>query len=94
MGMQTTHQPGIMPNRVPYGKFQPKRHQTQDRSFTPYLSVGSILLSVLIFLLRVLRPSGNPKKLKQEDIMRNLQQTVVLDSMATLDFQTGRNGKP
>ena len=40
--------------------------------------------------MRVLRPGGDPKKLKQEDIMRNLQQTVVLDSMATLDLQTGK----
>lgn len=40
--------------------------------------------------MRVLRPGGNPKTLKQEDIMRNLQQTVVLDSMATLDLHTGK----
>lgn len=40
--------------------------------------------------MRVLRPEGDPKKLKEEDIMRNLQQTVVLDSMATLDLQTGK----
>ena len=40
--------------------------------------------------MRVLRPGGDPKKLKQEDIMRNLQQTVVLDDMATLDLQTGK----
>lgn len=40
--------------------------------------------------MRVLRPGGDPKKLKQEDIMRNLQQTVVLDSMATLDLRTGK----
>ena len=40
--------------------------------------------------MRVLRPGGDPKKLKQEDIMRNLQQTVVLDSMATLDLKTGK----
>lgn len=39
--------------------------------------------------MRVLRPGGDPKKLKQEDIMRNLQQTVVLDDMATLDLKTG-----
>ena len=39
--------------------------------------------------MRVLRPSGDPKTLKQEDIMRNLQRTVVLDSMATLDLRTG-----
>ncbi|MCH5277580.1 MAG: hypothetical protein J1E80_07060 [Desulfovibrionaceae bacterium] len=40
--------------------------------------------------MRVLRPGGDPKKLRQEDIMRNLQRTVVLDSMATLDLRTGR----
>lgn len=40
--------------------------------------------------MRVLRPGGDPKKLKQEDIMRNLQETVVLDSMATLDLRTGK----
>lgn len=40
--------------------------------------------------MRVLRPGGDPKKLKQEDIMRNLQQTVVLDSMATLDLHSGK----
>lgn len=40
--------------------------------------------------MRVLRPGGDPKTLKQEDIMRNLQQTVVLDSMATLDLYTGK----
>lgn len=40
--------------------------------------------------MRVLRPGGDPRKLKQEDIMRNLQKTVVLDSMATLDLHTGK----
>lgn len=40
--------------------------------------------------MRVLRPGGDPKKLRQEDIMRNLQQTVVLDDMATLELATGR----
>ncbi len=40
--------------------------------------------------MRVLRPGGDPRKIKQEDIMRNLQQTVVLDSMATLDLKTGK----
>ncbi|MBQ9406425.1 MAG: hypothetical protein IJU37_06795, partial [Desulfovibrio sp.] len=38
--------------------------------------------------MRVLRPGGDPKKLKPEDIMRNLQQTVVLDDMLTLDLET------
>ncbi len=40
--------------------------------------------------MRVLRPGGDPRKLRQEDIMRNLQRTVVLDSMATLDLLTGK----
>lgn len=40
--------------------------------------------------MRVLRPGGDPARLRQEDIMRNLQQTVVLDSMATLDLRTGK----
>lgn len=40
--------------------------------------------------MRVLRPKGDPSKLHQEDIMRNLQETVVLDSMATLDLETGK----
>lgn len=40
--------------------------------------------------MRVLRPGGDPRKLKQEDIMRNLQETVVLDSMATLDLVEGK----
>lgn len=40
--------------------------------------------------MRVLRPGGDPRKLKQEDIMRNLQETVVLDSMATLDLYGGK----
>lgn len=40
--------------------------------------------------MRVLRPKGDPRKLRQEDIMRNLQETVVLDSMATLDLLTGK----
>lgn len=40
--------------------------------------------------MRVLRPGGDPQQLRQEDIMRNLQQTVVLDSMATLDLHTGK----
>lgn len=40
--------------------------------------------------MRVLRPQGDPAKLKPEDIMRNLQETVVLDSMATLDLETGK----
>lgn len=40
--------------------------------------------------MRVLRPGGDPRKLKQEDIMRNLQETVVLDSMATLDLAEGK----
>lgn len=40
--------------------------------------------------MRMLRPKGDPKKLKQEDLMRTLQQTVVLDSMATLDLATGK----
>ena len=40
--------------------------------------------------MRVLRPAGDPAKLRQEDIMRNLQESVVLDSMATLDLATGK----
>lgn len=40
--------------------------------------------------MRMLRPGGDPRQLKQEDIMRNLQETVVLDSMATLDLHTGK----
>ena len=40
--------------------------------------------------MRVLRPTGDPKKLSQQDIMTNLQKNVVLDSMATLDLQTGK----
>lgn len=40
--------------------------------------------------MRRLRPGGDPRKLKQEDIMRNLQETVVLDSMATLDLAEGK----
>lgn len=47
--------------------------------------------SYMVFApMRVLRPGGDPKKLKQEDIMRNLQKTVILDSMATLDLTTGK----
>ena len=40
--------------------------------------------------MRVLRPGGDPGQVRQEDIMRNLQRTVVLDSMATLDLHTGK----
>lgn len=40
--------------------------------------------------MRVLRPGGDPRQLREEDIMRNLQRTVVLDSMATLDLRTGK----
>lgn len=40
--------------------------------------------------MRVLRPEGDPRKIKQEDLMRNLQKTVKLDSMATLDLHTGK----
>lgn len=41
--------------------------------------------------MRVLRPKGSLKKLPQAEIMRNLQETVVLDSMATLDLMTGKS---
>lgn len=40
--------------------------------------------------MRVLRPGGDPATLRQEDIMRNLQETVVLDKMATLDLSSGK----
>lgn len=40
--------------------------------------------------MRMLRPKGDKRKIKREDLMRNLQETVVLDSMATLDLETGK----
>ncbi len=40
--------------------------------------------------MRVLRPEGDPKKIKPEDLMRNLQKSVKLDSMATMDLKTGK----
>lgn len=40
--------------------------------------------------MRVLRPVGDPRKLKEEDVMANLRDNVILDSMATLDLETGK----
>lgn len=40
--------------------------------------------------MRVLRPEGDPSKIKEEDLMRNLQKSVKLDSMATMDLKTGK----
>lgn len=40
--------------------------------------------------MRVLRPKQNPKTLPQEELMRRLQEWVVLDPMATLDLHTGK----
>lgn len=40
--------------------------------------------------MRVLLPKGDPRKIRQEDLMRNLQESVRLDSMATLDLHTGK----
>lgn len=36
--------------------------------------------------MRVLRPRGQSRAFRQEEVMRRLQETVVLDSMATLDL--------
>lgn len=46
MDVETTHQPGTMPNGVPYGKFQPKRHQTQDRASQSCRRIGQYLQSL------------------------------------------------
>jgi hypothetical protein len=36
MEVQSHHQSGTMPTEFPHGKFQSKRHQTQDRTSQPH----------------------------------------------------------